>query len=40
MAINKTKAEEWETLMWNYQQASPTTKEDKKWLLLENLFKL
>lgn len=35
-----SKVEEWETLMWKYQQALPTAKPGEKWLLMERIFKL
>lgn len=31
---------EWETLMWNYQQAIPTAKPGEKWVLMEKIFDL
>ena len=34
------KVQEWETLMWKYQQALPTAKKGEKWLLMENIFQL
>ena len=34
------KVQEWETLMWNYQQALPGAKPGEKWLLMERIFKL
>ncbi|WP_439132582.1 L-rhamnose mutarotase [Polaribacter sp.] len=34
------KVQEWEKLMWNYQQKLPMAKEGEKWLLLEEIFKL
>ena len=34
------KVQEWETLMWDYQQALPTAKPGEKWLLMERIFKL
>ncbi len=32
------KVQEWETLMWNYQQALPFAKPGEKWLLMEKVF--
>lgn len=32
------KVQEWEKLMWNYQQALPTAKEGEKWMLMEKIF--
>lgn len=34
------KVQEWETLMWRYQQALPAAKPGEKWLLMERIFKL
>ncbi|OYX28926.1 MAG: L-fucose mutarotase [Flavobacteriales bacterium 32-35-8] len=40
MDANNTKVQEWETLMWNYQQKVPMAREGEKWLLLDRIFKL
>ena len=40
MDANNPKVQEWETLMWNYQQALPTAKPNEKWLLMEKIFQL
>lgn len=34
------KVQEWETLMWKYQQAIPNSKPDEKWRLMEPVFEL
>ena len=34
------KVQEWETLMWQYQQALPIAKSGEKWLLMEKIFQL
>lgn len=34
------KVQEWETLMWNYQQAIPGSKTGEKWRLMEKIFDL
>jgi L-rhamnose mutarotase len=34
------KVQEWEALMWKYQQALPQAKPGEKWLLMERIFKL
>ena len=34
------KVQEWEKLMWTYQQSLPGTKPGEKWLLMERVFKL
>lgn len=35
-----SKIQEWETLMWTYQQALPTSKPNEKWRLMEHIFQL
>ncbi|HKU28343.1 MAG TPA: L-rhamnose mutarotase [Candidatus Sulfotelmatobacter sp.] len=34
------KVQEWEKLMWNFQEALPQAKPGEKWLLMERIFKL
>ncbi|NBB19580.1 L-rhamnose mutarotase [Runella sp. CRIBMP] len=34
------KVQEWENLMWHYQQALPMAKEGEKWMMMKNIFKL
>jgi L-rhamnose mutarotase len=34
------KVQEWEQLMWKYQQALPQAKPGEKWMLMERVFKL
>ena len=34
------KVQEWETLMWNYQQALPKAEPGEKWKLMEHIFDL
>lgn len=34
------KVQEWETLMWNYQQALPSAKKGEKWMLMKKIFDL
>lgn len=34
------KVQEWETLMWKYQQKVPFAKEGEKWVLMEKIFSL
>ncbi|MDE3144021.1 MAG: L-rhamnose mutarotase [Bacteroidota bacterium] len=34
------KVQEWETLMWKYQQALPSAKQGEKWLLMKQIFDL
>ena len=34
------KVQEWEKLMWKYQQALPTAKPGEKWLPMDKIFQL
>jgi len=34
------KVQEWEDLMWKFQQSLPEAKPGEKWLLMERIFKL
>lgn len=34
------KVQEWESLMWKYQQALPIAKPGEKWLLMDKIFQL
>ncbi len=34
------KVQEWENLMWKFQQALPEAKRGEKWLLMDRIFKL
>jgi L-rhamnose mutarotase len=34
------KVQEWEQLMWKYQQALPTAKEGEKWMSMKKIFSL
>jgi L-rhamnose mutarotase len=38
-AVNE-KVQEWETLMWKYQQALPGSKPGEKWRLMDNIFSI
>lgn len=40
MDAKNTKVQEWETLMWKYQQALPMAKEGEKWMLMEKIYQL
>ncbi|GAB3894139.1 L-fucose mutarotase [Larkinella knui] len=40
MDASNPNVQEWETLMWTYQQALPMAKPGEKWMLLDNIFKL
>jgi L-rhamnose mutarotase len=35
-----SKVQEWEELMWKYQQALPWAKQGEKWILMEKIFSL
>ena len=34
------KVQEWEELMWKYQQALPVAKPGEKWVLMKKIFDL
>ena len=40
MDATNEKVQEWEQLMWKYQQALPTTKPGEKWVVMERIFEL
>lgn len=40
MDANNPKVQEWEKLMWKYQQGLPWAKKGEKWLPLEKVFQL
>jgi L-rhamnose mutarotase len=40
MDAANVKVQEWEVLMWDYQQALPLAKPGEKWMLMERVFKL
>ncbi|UKJ05866.1 L-rhamnose mutarotase [Solitalea lacus] len=40
MDNNNPKVQEWETLMWNYQQALPTANPGQKWIEMRKIFQL
>lgn len=35
-----SKVQDWETLMWRYQQALPAARPGEKWVLMEKIFGL
>jgi len=40
MDAANAKVQEWENLMWKYQQALPLAKEGEKWVLMKKIFEL
>jgi L-rhamnose mutarotase len=40
MDATNPKVQEWETFMWNYQQALPTAQPHEKWQLMTKIFEL
>jgi L-rhamnose mutarotase len=40
MDANNPKVQEWEKLMWNYQQELPWAAPNEKWIALEQIFSL
>ena len=40
MDVTNAKVQEWEALMWKYQQAIPGAKPGEKWVLMEKIFEL
>jgi len=39
MDANNSKVQDWEVLMWDYQQALPIAKPGEKWLPMDKIFK-
>lgn len=40
MDASNERVQEWEKLMWNYQQALPHAKPGEKWVLMKKVFDL
>ena len=40
MDATNPKVQEWENLMWKFQQALPWAKTGEKWILMERIFSL
>jgi L-rhamnose mutarotase len=40
MDASNPKVQEWEQLMWKYQQALPSAKPGEKWVLMNQIFTL
>ena len=40
MDNSKPRVQEWETLMWKFQQALPSAAPGEKWILMDKIFQL
>lgn len=40
MDKSNPRVQEWETLMWKFQQALPTAAAGEKWILMDKIFQL
>lgn len=40
MDVMNEKVQEWENLMWKFQQPLPSAKEGEKWILMNKIFEL
>lgn len=40
MDLKNPKVQDWEQLMWTYQQALSSAREGEKWILLEKIYEL
>ncbi|WP_212002777.1 L-rhamnose mutarotase [Chitinophaga sp. HK235] len=40
MDADNPKVQEWEQLMWKYQQALPVAKPGEKWIIMDKIFSL
>ncbi|MGI9542920.1 MAG: L-rhamnose mutarotase [Cyclobacteriaceae bacterium] len=40
MDVNNPKVQEWERLMWKYQQGLPWAKDGEKWIPMDRIFTL
>jgi L-rhamnose mutarotase len=40
MDVNNEIVQQWEKMMWEYQQALPTAQPGEKWMLMEKIFTL
>ena len=40
MDAGNEKVQEWEKLMWNFQQALPWSKSGEKWVMMDQIFEL
>lgn len=40
MDLSNPKVQEWETLMWKFQQPLPSAKPGEKWVVMDKIFQL
>jgi L-rhamnose mutarotase len=40
MDESNSKVQEWEQLMWNFQQPLPWAKQGEKWIIMDQIFHL
>ena len=40
LGLANDRSQEWESLMWGYQQPLPWAKPGEKWLLMDQIFQL
>jgi len=40
MDVENLKVQEWEYLMWKYQQKLPWAKDNEKWILMDKIYQL
>jgi L-rhamnose mutarotase len=40
MDASNAKVQEWETLMWKFQQALPGSRPGEKWILMDKIYQL
>lgn len=40
IGLEDPKVQEWEKLMWKFQQKSPLEKEGEKWILMDDVYQL
>lgn len=40
MDLENPKVQEWETLMWKFQQKLPFAKKGEKWILMDSIYQL
>ena len=40
MDLENPRVQDWENLMWKYQQALPWARKDEKWILMDHIYHL